>query len=74
MTSMTALLFGSIEQIVLHCAAARIESALDAHVRPLFSPSIAVSIQPPILGMEYVQIHYSAGLLRCAHADVMVIG
>ena len=44
------------------------------HVRPDFSPAVPVSIEPTMLGVEYMQVHYSAGLLRAAHADVMVLG
>jgi hypothetical protein len=73
MNSMKALLFGSVEKIVLHCAETRVEATLRDHIRPEFSHSVPVSIQPAMLGMEYVQIHYSAGLLRSAHADVMVL-
>ena len=73
MDRMKALLFGSVEKIVLHCAPARVEDTIRDHIRPEFSPSVPVSIEPAMLGMEFMQVHYSAGLLRCAHADVMVL-
>lgn len=70
---MKALLFGSVEKIVIHCAPARIEETIKTHVRPEFSPAIPVCVEPTMLGVEYMQVHYSAGLLRSAHADVMVL-
>jgi hypothetical protein len=73
MNRMKAFLFGSVEKIVIHCAPARVEDTLKTHVQPEFSPSVPVSIQPTMLGVEFMQVHYSAGLLRCAHADVMVL-
>ncbi len=73
MNRMKALLFGSVEKIVIHCAPARVEDTLKAHVAQQFSPSVPVSIQPTMLGVDHMQIHYSAGWLRCAHADVMVL-
>ena len=73
MNRMKALLFGSVEKIVIHCAPARIEETIQTHVRPGFSPSVPVTIEPTMLGVEYMQVHYSAGLLRAAHADVMVL-
>ena len=71
---MKALLFGSVEKIVIHCAPTRVEETLKTHVRPEFSPAVPVSIEPTMLGVEYMQVHYSAGLLRCAHSDVLVLG
>ena len=73
MNRMKAFLFGSVEKIVIHCAPARVEDTLKTHVAPAFGPSIPVSIRPPLLGVDHMQIHYSAGWLRCAHADVMVL-
>ena len=73
MNRMKAFLFGSVEKIVIHCTPARVEETIRTHVAPDFSASVPVSIQPTMLGMEYMQVHYSAGLLRCAHADVMVL-
>jgi hypothetical protein len=73
MNSVTSFLFGAVEKIVIHCAATRDEELIRDRIRPDFSDSVPVSIQPSMLGMEYVQVHYSAGLLRPAHADVMVI-
>ncbi len=72
--SVKALLFGSVEKIVVHCASAGVEKAIRNHIRCKFSPSIPVSVEPPMLGVEYMQVHYSGGLLRGAHADVMVLG
>ncbi len=69
-----AFLFGSIEKIVIHCAPGRIEETITRHIQPAFSASIPVSVEGAKLGVEYMQVHYSAGLLRCAHADVMVLG
>ena len=63
----------AVEKIVIHCAATRDEELIRDRIRPDFSDSVPVSIEPSMLGMEYVQVHYSAGLLRPAHADVMVI-
>ena len=73
MNRMKALLFGSVEKVVIHCAPARVEETIRTHVRPDFSPAVPVSIEPTMLGVEYMQVHYSAGLLRAAHADVMVL-
>jgi hypothetical protein len=73
MTRMKALLFGSVEKIVLHCAPTRVEDVIKTHIQPEFSASVPVSIQPTLLGVEHIQVHYSAGLLRGAHADIMVL-
>lgn len=73
MNSVKSFLFGAVEKIVIHCAATRDEELIRDRIRPDFSDSVPVSIRPSMLGMEYVQVHYSAGLLRPAHADVMVI-
>ncbi len=73
MNTMKALLFGSVEKIVLHCAQTRAEEAIRTHIRPEFSETVPLRIEPPLLGMEYVQIHYSAGIFSEAHADIMVI-
>ena len=73
MNSVKSFLFGAVEKIVIHCAATRDEELIRDRIRPDFSDSVPVSIKPSMLGMEYVQVHYSAGLLRPAHADVMVI-
>ena len=73
MNRLKALFFGSVEKIVVHCAATRAEETIKTRIRPEFGETAPVSIEPPMLGMEYVQINYSAGLLRVAHADVMVI-
>ena len=73
MNSVKSFLFGAVEKIVIHCAATRDEELIRDRIRPDFSDAVPVSIEPSMLGMEYVQVHYSAGLLRPAHADVMVI-
>ncbi len=73
MNRMKGFLFGTVEKIVLHCAATRVEATMRDHIMPEFNSSIPVSVQPALLGMEYVQVHYSAGLFRSAHADVMVL-
>jgi hypothetical protein len=73
MNSVKSFLFGAVEKIVIHCAATRDEELIRDRIRPDFSDSVPVSIKPSMLGMEYVQVHYSAGLFRPAHADVMVI-
>lgn len=73
MNRIKALLFGSIEKIVIHCAATRVEDTIRNLIQPEFQSSVPVSIEPAMLGVEYLQVHYSAGLLRCAHADVMVL-
>ena len=72
MSRMKALLFGSVEKIVIHCAETEAKQAFENRIRREFAESVPVSVQPPMLGMEYVQVHYSAGLLRVAHADIMV--
>ena len=74
MNRMKAFLFGSVEKIVIHCAPAGVEEALKTHVAREFSSSVPVTVLPAMLGVEYLLVHYSAGLLRCAHADVVVLG
>ena len=74
MNSVKSFLFGTVEKIVIHCAAANRKDLVWDRIRPGDSDSVPVLVNPPMLGMEYIKVHYSAGLLRPAHADVMVIG
>ena len=74
MNNVKSFLFGAVEKIVIHCAATSRKDLICDRIQPGFGDCVPVLINPPMLGMEYVQVHYSAGLLRPAHADVMVIG
>ena len=73
MNSVKAFLFGAVEKIVIHCAATSRKELIWDRMRRDPSDCVPVLINPPMLGMEYVQVHYSTGLLSRAHADVMVI-
>ena len=74
MNRVKSFLFGAVEKIVIHCAATSRKDLIWDRMRRDCADCVPVLINPPMLGMEYVQVHYSAGLLRPAHADVMVIG
>lgn len=74
MKSVKSFLFGAVEKIVIHCAATSRKDLIWDRIGSEISDCAPVLMKPPMLGMEYVQVHYSAGLLCPAHADVMVIG
>ena len=73
-----ALLFGEVRKVDIHCGCPDMASRLRARVaerieRDLRDPApVPVSIQPS-RDVDYALVHYTAGLLRPAHADVMVL-
>jgi hypothetical protein len=77
MERIKALLFGSISAIEIHTVSEQtgdtLRNGLVASLR-LLGPQVPVSIKPARLNVEFVMVHYRAGLLRPAHADVTVLG
>jgi len=73
-----ALLFGEVRKVDIHCGCPQVASRLRARVAETIerdlgeAAAVAVSIQPS-RDVDYALVHYTAGLLRPAHADVMVL-
>lgn len=70
-----AFLFGEIHKVDIHCcseiAGRRLHERVSADLGGM-GQSVPVSMLPAG-DVDYALVHYTAGLLRPAHADVMVL-
>ena len=73
-----ALLFGEVRKVDIHCGCPDVATRLRQRVSETIaldlqgSDVVAVSIKPSC-EVDYALVHYTAGLLSPAHADVMVL-
>ena len=70
-----AFLFGEIQKVDIHCCSETIGRRLRERVSADLGGvdrTVPVSILPTG-DVDYALVHYTAGLLRPAHADVMVL-
>jgi hypothetical protein len=70
-----AFLFGEVQKVDIHCCSETIGRRLRERVSADLGgvdQSVPVSIMPAG-DVDYALVHYTAGLLRPAHADVMVL-
>ena len=69
-------LFGGIEKIDIHCHSLHAPQSVRARVEDyckLINHKIPITISPDARDVDFALVHYSNGLLRSAHADVVVI-
>jgi hypothetical protein len=70
------LLFGSIRKIDIHCGSPAVGTMMKSGILATLAGlhvSVPISVKPPERDVEFVTVYYNAGLLRPAHADVMVL-
>lgn len=70
------MLFGSIRKIDIHCGSAAVGTMVKSGIVASlagFHVSVPIFVKPPERDVEFVTVHYNAGLFRPAHADVMVL-
>jgi hypothetical protein len=73
-----AFLFGEVSKVDIHCGCPdvarrlrqRVSESIELDLRN--DDAVRVSIKPS-RDVDYALVHYTAGLLRPAHADVMVL-
>jgi hypothetical protein len=75
MNRLHAFLFGSIERIDIHSDSSDGQELRTKALASIgiFDAPVPVRMQPALLGADYVLVQYKAGLLREAHADVLVL-
>ncbi len=75
MNRLHAFLFGSIESIDIHSDSSDGQELRTKALASIgiFDAPVPVRMQPALLGADYVLVQYKAGLLREAHADVLVL-
>jgi hypothetical protein len=69
-------LFGGIERIDIHCHASATPQVLRKRLETryrLAKRPIPIHITADAKGVDFALVHYSTGLLRPAHADVVVM-
>jgi hypothetical protein len=69
-------LFGDIQKIEIHCDSLAMGEKMRACVKAsllCLDRNVPIALKRCRQGPEFVMVHYASGLLRDAHADIMVI-
>ncbi len=69
-------LFGAVRKIDIHCSSPNMGGNMQDGLRQrlnIFDQSIPISVKLSADSVNFVMIHYSKGLFRPQHADVLVM-